>query len=189
MKRKGVFCLEGLWNEDLRKQPTVRPILELLHQSRDIPYIHRDCATKAELQYYLGTWTQKRYLNYPILYLAFHGEKNSINVGENLFSLDDFLELFKRRCRKSIVMFGSCSTLATDEQSLKRFLDVSDALAICGYTSYVDWLRSTAFELLLLAILQDNEFSGRGLSAIRRKAAEVAQGFPDLKFRMVTVRD
>ena len=30
MLKKGIFCLEGLWYDDLRKRSTVKPILELL---------------------------------------------------------------------------------------------------------------------------------------------------------------
>jgi hypothetical protein len=187
MTRKGVFCLEGMWDLDLRNRSTVRPILELLHQAKDIPYIYRDCATTEELHYYLEKWPQKRYHRYPILYLAFHGLETGIRVGGMLFSLDDFAELFAGRCKKSIVMFGSCSTLATDKRHLKRFLDVTGALAICGYKNEVDWLRSTAFELLLISTLQENEFSGRGLSAIRRKTDQIARLFRDLDFRMVAV--
>ena len=34
--------------------------------------------------------------------------------------------------------------------------------------------------------MQKNEFSGRGIDAIERKAEEAAQHFPDVEFRMVT---
>jgi len=55
MAFKGVFCLEGLWDNDLKKPPTVQPILALLHQGLGVPYIHRNCATGSEFEYFLHT--------------------------------------------------------------------------------------------------------------------------------------
>jgi hypothetical protein len=50
-------------------------------------------------------------------------------------------------------------------------------------------MRSAAFELLLLAEMQANEFSGRGIGAIAERVAEVARMFRDLDFRMVTCKE
>jgi len=51
MAAKGVFCLEGLWQTDLRKASTVQPILGFLKQNAGIPYIYRDCATQEEFKF------------------------------------------------------------------------------------------------------------------------------------------
>jgi len=72
---------------------------------------------------------------------------------------------------------------------LRNFLGKTEALAVCGYRVDVDWLRSTAFELLLLSQMQKNEFSGRGADAIDRAATEIARSFKDLDFDIVTVKD
>jgi len=72
---------------------------------------------------------------------------------------------------------------------LRQFLEKTGALAVCGYRVDVDWMRSTAFELLLFLQMQNNEFSGRGIEAIQNSAAEIAKTFSDLDFRMVSVKD
>ena len=38
---KGIFCVEGHWESDLRHPSTVRPILELLRTCDKVKFIHR----------------------------------------------------------------------------------------------------------------------------------------------------
>ena len=77
-----------------------------------------------------------------------------------------------------------------DLRKIKSFLKNTKALAICGYKSEVDWMKSTAFELLVLSVLQDNEFSGRGITAIGNRIKDNFDGLAkELKFRMVTKKD
>ena len=188
---KGIYCLEGIWDEDLREKSSVSPILELLHSNRDINYIYHDCATEKEIEYFINKWTQKKYYKYPILYFAFHGEKNKILLGnKKTYSLDNLAELLSGKCSNSIIIFGSCSTLAIRKNYLMKFLDKTGALAICGYQKDVDWLHSTAFEMLILSLMQENEFSKRGISSIENKVNSLARKFRDeLQFRMVTSKE
>ena len=46
---KGIFCLEGEWDNDLRKKRSIRPILDLLQHSNSprVDSIRRDVGTKA----------------------------------------------------------------------------------------------------------------------------------------------
>jgi hypothetical protein len=186
---KGIFCLEGLWDQDLRAGSTVRPLLEMLRLNEEIDYIHREYATREELEYYLLKWTQKKYKAYPILYLGSHGKAGSIQLGKELYSVGAMADLMVSKCANRLIMFSSCSTMNISPQQLELVLGKTGALAVCGYRVDVDWLRSTAFELLLFSKMQDNEFSGRGIQAIHRQAEETAQSFKDLEFRMVTVKD
>src|SRR6476620_5803396 len=78
---KEVFCLEGDWNNNLKKGTSVQAVLMFMKQNRDIDYIHRQCGTRENLAYYLKQWQLKRYHKYSILYLAFHGKPNQILVG------------------------------------------------------------------------------------------------------------
>jgi hypothetical protein len=186
MRSKGIFCLEGLWDTNLKDKSTVRPILELLSESERIPHIHRDCATAAEIGYYVGKWTQAAYRRYPILYFAFHGIPGAIYVGNwEKMSLEQLGALFPRP-KKSVIIFGSCSTVAANRRHLRAFMERTGAIAVCGYKADVHWLRSTAFELMLLSILQENEFSGKGIGAIVRKTTQEAKRFGELEFRIVS---
>jgi hypothetical protein len=186
---KGVFCVEGLWDPDLRVRSTVRPLLELLRLNEEVDYIRRECATREELEFYLAKWTQKRYDAYPILYIASHGETSGIQLGSDLYTVEALGDLLAGKCANRVVMFSACSTLHMDKRRLKSFLTKTEALAVCGYRVDVDWMRSTAFELILFARMQQNEFSGRGIEAIKRASVKTASAFPDLKFRMLTVKD
>lgn len=186
---KGIFCMEGLWDQDLRAGSTVRPLLEMLRLNEEIEYIHREYATREELEFYLQKWIQKKYDAYPILYLASHGKEGGIQLGGELYSVEALADLMAAKCANRLIMFSSCSTLNISKQQLELILEKTGALAVCGYRVDVDWLRSTAFELLLLSKMQDNEFSGRGIESILHQAEETAKSFKDLEFRMVTVKD
>lgn len=188
---KGIYCLEGIWDDDLREKSSVRPILELLHLNRGIKYIYHACATLEETEFFLDKWRLRRYSSYPILYLAFHGEQNKLMLGNKKFySLDELANRVYGKCSNSIIIFGSCSTLAIRKNYLKKFLDKTGALAICGYQTDVDWLPATAFEMLMLSEMQENEFSKRGILSIEKKINSIARKFSsDLYFRMVTAKE
>jgi len=64
---KKIFCFEGVFGKGgLEKMSTARPSPELLRMNYIIDCIYRDCATKEELELYLGKWTQMKYEAYPI---------------------------------------------------------------------------------------------------------------------------
>ena len=193
---KGIFCLEGLWESDLKKPSTVLPLLEFLKQNADIPYIYRDCGTQAEFEFYLKKFPQAQYRGYPILYLAFHGEPGQIVLGgKDRYSIEDIGEYLNGQCKSQIVLIGSCSVMDIDKRKLKKFLKETEALAVLGYSNDVPFLRSSAFEMLLLSELQENAFDGNGIKAIARKCHDLAKSFrhsesdKDIEFRMVSVAD
>ena len=186
---KGIFCIEGLWDPDLRVGSSVEPLLDLLNLNALISYIHMDAATHEEFEFYVKKWMQKRYDGYPILYIASHGSQSGIKVGKDAYSVGALADLLAGKCANRIIVFSSCSTLRIAKRELRRFLEKTEALAVCGYRVDVDWLRSTAFELLLFSQIQKNEFSGRGAEAIDRAATEIARSFKDLNFSIVTVKD
>ena len=186
---KGIFCIEGLWDPDLRVSSSIEPLLDLLNLNALISYIHMDAATHEEFEFYVRKWMQKRYDGYPILYIASHGNESGIKVGKEVYSIDALADLLAGKCANRIIMFSSCSTLRIGKRMLRDFLEKTEALAVCGYRVDVDWLRSTAFELLLFSQMQKNEFSGRGVDAIDAAATEIARSFKDLDFEIVTVKD
>jgi hypothetical protein len=186
---KGIFCIEGIWDPDLRTPSSVEPLLDLLNLNALIDYIHVDCATVEEFELYIKKWMQKRYDRYPILYLATHGSAREVRIGSMPYSIEDLGKLMEGKCQNRFIMFSSCSTMRIDKRVLKRFLDRTEALAVCGYRVDVNWLWSTAFELLLLSEIQRNEFSGRGAEAIEGAAKRIARSFKDLDFSIVTVKD
>ena len=191
---KGVFCLEGDWWNDLRQPSTVEPILQLLEVALGfaVPYVHRNVDTEPALKYYLSKWTQKKYKNYPILYMAFHGDKGKLFIGdgrrpENCITLDWLASRLEGKCAGKIILLGSCDTLNIHGKRLNTFLKRTHALAICGYSTSVNWLTSTAFELLAFGEMQTNKkltlASANAIkSRIKKRLGSMAKA---LKFRMV----
>jgi len=146
--------------------------------------------------YFLNKFTQAAYKNYPILYLACHGGEGWISISDRqTYSLQDLSPFLRCRHKKPIIIIGSCSTLDIDKRYIKTFLQETGAIAVCGYKNDVDWMRSAAFELLLLSELQYNTFDGRGIKAIERRYKELAKSFRipnkenNIDFRMVSLLD
>lgn len=188
---KGIFCLEGDWEIDLRYRTSVDPVLQLLERSNDpkIPYIRRDVGTVPEFEYYLNKWTLRRYQAYPILYLGFHGNPGQLHIGDQRtppLDLDWLEERLEGRCNKRIIHFGSCGTLATHGVRLNRFLRKTKALAVCGYKDPVDWMLTAAFEIILLSQFQYNALTKSGMQATKKRVSRLATKLArDVSFRMI----
>ncbi len=190
--KKGIYCLEvGEWFNSLKEKTSVEPVLTLLHDSLlSVPYIHRDIATGAELRYYLRKWTQSKHKDHPILYLAFHGSPGRIHLSkENGHSMtintDELFALLKGKCHKRVIHFGACSVLDIHGHKVNRYLRESGAAAISGYANEVDWVPSSAFEMIYLAELQGNQFTKPGMRAVRGRVRKTAPHLAKtLGFRM-----
>jgi len=151
---KHIYCLEGNWNINPRSNQSIKPILELLNTASGVKYIYRKCNTKDELLEYLRQFTFKRYQNYTILYLAFHGRKNRILTGKEYTTLKEIADVLDGKLDNKIIHFGSCLTLGASETNINNFINKTSCLFISGYKKTVDYIDSTAFELSYLNVLQ-----------------------------------
>ena len=197
VKPKGIFCIEGSWTGRIDQPMSVRPALELLHQWHpfNIPFVHRDVITRAEFEAYLSKWCQKSaQKRYPILYLAFHGQQETLYIGdnrkkENTVSLDEIEDLLAGRCDQRIIHFGGCGVIDTNGNRLNRFLRNTEALAVCGYREDVLWLDSIAFEMLIFGAMQLNTLTRSGARAMQRRIEGEGGGLARrLGFRMVVAK-
>ena len=170
-QEKGIYCLEGNWFGQNDKT-TVEPVLRLLETVRhlQVPYLRKDVATRGEFEFRLKEWGKASFKNYPILYLSFHGNPGEIELGqgESGFKLNELATGLEDACSGRIIHFGSCSTLDLHGNTLNRFLRRTGALAVCGYKRDVDWVSSTAFDLLFLGALQDISFAVHGIRKLDR---------------------
>jgi len=182
---KGIFCVEGLWSDNLRAKSSVGPILSMLEINEGIPFIHHDAATVEELEFYISKWKQPSLKNYPILYLAFHGAKGAILIDRRKYCLNRLGERLKDACLGTVLIFASCKTLC-DSGVVSRFLDTTKALALFGYRNRVNWMTAAALELLILTELQNVNFSGKGMSAMERKISSMMSAFPKIDCSLVT---
>ena len=166
---RGVFCLEGDWDDDLRDRSSVLPTLEMLDARHQCSYIHRDVATEAELSHYLEQRGKSKYSHYSVIFLAFHGDRGKIHLGRESIDLERLAELMTGRCDDTIVYFGSCATTWVSESRLEEFRKQVGAAYIAGYRKDVDWVTAAAFEFILLQALSSYSRVGDALNYIEQK--------------------
>ncbi len=176
---KGIFCLEGAWEDNLTDRTSVLPLLRLLEDTDAVPYVHKSVATDAELTYYLRRW--RRYSSFKVLYLSFHGVPGGILLStekgeETTLDLGALGKALEGQAKGRLIHFGSCDTLKVSDDVLHEFLETTGAVALSGYKRAVDWTPSAAFELLLFSILQEKTLTSRGLQAVRKWLTEKAGG-------------
>jgi hypothetical protein len=192
MVQPGIFCIETAdwWGN--YETSSVKAILELLGHGVDPKpnFVHRSAATREELRHHLGRWRRTR--RFPILWLAFHGAPGRIHLADvgrrrtPTVTLDDMSEMMGRRCRGRLVHFGACSTLNIDKRHISRFLRTTGVMAATGFRKDLDWLTSSAGELLIMATLLRYRLTLDGVRrmdrALRREAPHLQR---QLAFRMV----
>ena len=186
--RKGIFCLESEWF-GLRSTVSVRPALELLRASDyHVPYIHRDVATRAELEHYIRKWFQGRHDGFEVLWLAMHSRRGLLLPGDmrrpdEKMHIDRPEEILAGKCRGRVIHFGGCRTIAVTGPRIRRFLRATGAVAVSGFREEVDWTESTLFETAYLLELQKQPATAAGLRRVRgamrrlRPAETEASGF------------
>jgi hypothetical protein len=192
---KGVFCLEGDWWHDLKRPSSIEPLLTILDQHYTTGpakrHIRCDVATPGELEYYLGKWTLRRFHTHPILYLGFHGRPNQILLSdlrrrESSITIEWLEKRLENRCEKRLIHFGACRTLEIHGNRLRSFLRRTGALAVSGYWGDVDWLRSAAFELVLLTEMQYGTLRVPGINSMVDRIFEKTGGLArELGFQMI----
>jgi hypothetical protein len=152
--KKNIYCLEGDWQKDLRKQSSIYASLMFLEKNCDIKHIHKHCGTKESLFYYLNQWKLKKYSSYSICYLAFHGFEGEITIGKDSVTLEEISDILEDSCKDKIIFIGSCLVLQADKSRINDFLKKTGALCVCGYKVSVDFVASSVFEMLVLDLLQ-----------------------------------
>ena len=153
---KYIYCIEGNWNNHPKSRLSIKPILELLNTFYGIKYIYKRCLTKDDFFEALRKYTYKKYDNYPILYIAYHGLTNRICIGDETITLNEIASAIEGKTRGKIIHFGSCSTLKTSDRNISRFMERTGCSHLSGYKKDVEYNDSNAFELLYLEHLQNH---------------------------------
>lgn len=158
MKYK-IFCLETEWSHDndrLKKKSSVLPLLNYMEESydMDLPYCFRQVATKSDFYFYLKHLLMPEYMEYKIVYFAFHGSQGSIGTADgNDIKLNKIRYEYPNIFRDKYVHFGSCSTLAWYKSVKEGLKQNSGAKIISGYTKDIGFNVSFIFELWLFCYL------------------------------------
>lgn len=178
-KQRHIYCIEGNWNINPRNKQSTRPILDILYHSCNIKYVYYKCNTREEFFEALRRYKFSRYKNYSILYIAFHGKPNGICIGREFVTLAEISEVLSRNLTDFVVHFGSCSTLRTKRLNIDDFLTKTGASMISGYRKQVDFVESTAWEMIWFQSLQDNRIP---------KAKSLPRIADDLNFSIIIAK-
>lgn len=164
-----IYCLEGEWSFDLRDDSSVRDVLGVLARNDGVKNIHRDVATADDLTQYLRRWSDARYRDYRIGYLALHGSPGRVVFRRAKVPIAHIAENAQGSCAGKIVFLSSCA-VGADRRQLERFKRLTGARAVCAYTKDADWTPSAAFDLMLLHALAWFESLPRADRWVRKHA-------------------
>ena len=151
--RKNVACLESLWDHDIETRLSVFPLLEITSKRNSIKTIFLTSNTPEELEHNLMMVKRRR--DYGILYLAFHGYPGGIFVDGLRLEIEILAFLMGKGFRDWVVHFGCCETMNIPKWRVLNFLDETGVLMLSGYKRMVDWVESSALDLLFLDRVQD----------------------------------
>lgn len=161
-----------MWEDSkgLSDQTSVFPTLELLERMGTVSeFVHRHAVGTTEFENYLA-WRQsdRKVRNYGTVYLAFHGTRQGLQVGDRSVSLDLLAELIGE-LPDGVVHLGSCSVLRGNGDSAQRFLRATGARLLTGYERDVDWLDSTSLDTAWLGYLAWHARVGDALRFLRTR--------------------
>ncbi len=134
----------------MESKQSVEPTLQALERGEYIRLIRRSANTVGELELYLDRWFEKRHQDFSLAYLCFHGTARTLHFEGDELSLVDLGTLIGGRAQGKILHFGSCRVMAATDEELQTFCRSTGVRAITGYTKDIEWLESSAFELLLI---------------------------------------
>ena len=159
-------------------------------------YARRDCATVAELDYFVDREWNDRCRKGSILYIASHGGPGQVQLSDSqVLELEMLSE--KANCEDCLVHFGGCEVLSVEQARLRAFMTKTGATGVSGYRSDVGWSDTTwppalALELMLFSSIEAEGIAlgdGRSARKLRRLAADLQKRFPECKFELYTKWD
>jgi hypothetical protein len=148
---KQIACVESL--TDREERLSVRPFLEYVASVQAVRLSYAPCDTPDELAEGLSTFGRLR--KDGILYVALHGGPGEIYLADGTtVTLEDLAEQLGQRFAGWVLHFGSCSTLKASDRRLAAFTEQTGIPLLLGYTQTVDWIESSAMDMLIFQALQ-----------------------------------
>ncbi len=147
----GILCIESIWFHDISSQrETMAPLVEFIAKSNQVPHAYFTVGTVSELQLRLE---KNRKAKFNTLYLCGHGNVGKFFLEQEEVTLERLAEMMDGRYEGWNVHFGSCLIMKTGLPQLRRFKRKIGASRVSGYTKSVDWVESSAWDLLWLSHL------------------------------------
>ncbi len=188
-----ICCVEGFY-EYGGKEPTIKPMLELLSQWEYWPHVHVQCGTADEAIGFLGKkWNESDYNS--VLFFATHGSAGSITLSESSsISLGELAraDCLSGQCVGCYVHFSACNVLE-DESAVRDFLQETGAAAVSGYRTDVGWAENDKpalpLDLMLLNQLYEKGIDFSDAKSFRPKLKKMElnlqRRFGDCQFEIV----
>jgi hypothetical protein len=165
----GVYCIEN-WSASDASPDTVLPLLTFLRENGAAKAIHQRISHPRELGHYLQRFANQTACR--VGYLALHGSRRHVHVGRRKVDLDTLItwstldepdpprmndddQQWVLDLTGKVLYLGSCATLRVSPRQLEELRRETGAIAICGYTRYVDFYEAAAVEVMLLIALSD----------------------------------
>jgi hypothetical protein len=149
---KHVVCLESFWTYNVEDRLSVGPLLELLGKTNGTRSVLLTCSTIDELKFNLKI--AKHMKGFRILYLAFHGYPGGIHLPDLRIDLKTLASIMEKGFRNWVIFFDSCLTMKVTKDTILDFITTTEVKMVIGYKREVNWLDSTAMDLLILNWLQ-----------------------------------
>lgn len=148
---KQIACIESL--TDREERLSVRPLMEFVASVQSVRLSYQPCDTEGELADALRAFGRLR--SDGILYVALHGDPGAIYLADGTeLSLEQFAEHLGERFAGWVLHFGSCSTLDVRPARLEAFCAATGVPLLLGYRKAVDWIESSAMDMLVFQALQ-----------------------------------
>lgn len=176
----GVYCLEGKWRTTLNGRASVRPVLEILEDQKQIKSRHSNVINGVQIGHYLDEWRKVAYNSYMTLFLAMHGTEGHVHWSSrdrDSLSLAQLANLMPNNVGGCFVYLGSCLTLA-DTRAGSGFVAETGVSALIGYEKQIDWIEGAAFETILLGLMANHNRHPKALFDL------VMSRYPDLAKRL-----
>ena len=179
-RKRNIACLESMWDNRTENRSSVVPMLEVISRNWSARFSHLTCNTREELKYNLNLLCKR---NYGILYFAFHGSPGRIHLHRDKVTLPELAEMMNCRFSNWIIHFGTCATIRAEKQ-VTNFVAETNVSLVTGFTRVVDWIESSAFELLLFQAFHTYKSPKVVIRNVRQKYPDLAEltgfkAFPD----------
>ncbi|HMQ03798.1 MAG TPA: hypothetical protein PKD26_07770 [Pyrinomonadaceae bacterium] len=171
LRKRNIACLESMWTRRIENRLNVLPTLELVSRTMEARFSHLTCNTREELRYNLNLLCKR---NYGVLYFAFHGSPGKIHLHSGKITLTELAEMMGKRFGHWVVHFGTCSTMRKPRE-VEYFAEATGVALVTGFTKDVDWIESSAFELLLFKAFQTYQSPRVICRHLLTKYAELAE--------------
>lgn len=204
-KHPDIIILEGIWNDDISKNSSVRAFIEALANELELNISYRSYHDSKDLEHWISIFAKTK--NSRICYIAGHGVKNAKSsrlkseIGSDInlkFLLSKVFPIDKKVLYgKKGILIGSC--LVGNTANLNAIIEsTGNSLSwVAGYGTTIPWFESTLTDMLFLKYYfngrcnysEDYDFTEQKMLTPDEVIESVLTDFPyikDYKFNLVS---